>query len=109
MYIKAHKVAQCICMSLFIVSVISFFSHCFDVKFLGTTRCVNAPSIPVHSSNPQLFVMSKKEEFADIDAKTNAVFHKKGYQLMGKLGAGAFGQVRNALLFSVLFVQSSTK
>jgi len=47
--------------------------------------------------------MSKKEEFAEIDSKTQAVFAKKGYQLMGKLGAGAFGQVRTEMAVCFLF------
>lgn len=45
--------------------------------------------------------MSKKEEYAEIDDKTKAVFHKKGYQLMGKLGAGAFGQVCSKYVFTL--------
>lgn len=35
----------------------------------------------------------KKDEFADIDDKSKAVFKKKGYILQSKLGQGAFGQV----------------
>ena len=42
---------------------------------------------------------SIKNEFADIDDKTKAVFHKKGYELMGKLGEGAFGLVYKAKNF----------
>jgi len=40
-----------------------------------------------------------KEEFAEIDSKTRAVFNKKGYRLESKLGAGAFGQVYRAINF----------
>lgn len=45
--------------------------------------------------------MSKntKDEFADIDDKTRAVFTKKGYELQSKLGAGAFGLVYKARNF----------
>ena len=63
------------------------------IKFTSQTPCARASfdSLPFIASPER--VMSKTDEFADIDAKTNAVFHKKGYKLMGKLGAGAFGQV----------------
>ncbi|KAI2807954.1 hypothetical protein RDWZM_005378 [Blomia tropicalis] len=42
---------------------------------------------------------SGKEDLPDIDDKTKAVLTKKGYELICKLGAGAFGQVYKAVNF----------
>lgn len=36
--------------------------------------------------------INKKDDF-DIDHKTKAVFTKKGYEILAKIGSGAFGQV----------------
>lgn len=44
-------------------------------------------------SSIKLEMSEGKDEFPEIDDKTKAVFNKKGYQLLGKIGSGAFGQV----------------
>lgn len=41
--------------------------------------------------------MPKKREKAVVDAKTEAVFQRKGYRLEDKISAGAFGQVYTAV------------
>lgn len=41
--------------------------------------------------------MPKKREKAVVDAKTEAVFVRKGYRLEDKISAGAFGQVYTAV------------
>lgn len=46
---------------------------------------------------------SKKINEIDIDMKTKAVFTKKGYEIQGQIGCGAFGQVKNARLFFYKF------
>lgn len=48
---------------------------------------------------------SKKINEIDIDMKTKAVFTKKGYEIQGQIGCGAFGQVMmlNYLTFQVQF------
>ena len=61
----------------------------------------NKESKKSNKSQMSYEVKKKKDETPDIDAKTKAVFTKKGYEINQKLGSGAFGQVVVSVSFSV--------
>ena len=54
------------------------------------------PPSPYSTTTKPKGGFTEQSDFANIDDKTKAVFDKKGYTLMSKIGNGAFGQVYKA-------------